>query len=198
MEKQESKERTFRPGNRPKPLEEIRLSGETLYDGRIIRVEKDRVELENGTEAFREVVRHPGGVSVAALTEDGELLMVRQFRYPYGTALLECPAGKLEPGEDPFEAVRREQLEETGTTGRGYVSLGHMYPTPGYCDECIHMYACRTDSWGKQKLDPDEFLEVERIPLEEAVRRVLDGEIRDGKTQIMVLKTAELRRRGKL
>ena len=191
------------PGNpgkprKPEKLKETRLFGETLYEGRIIRVEKDTVLLENGAEAFREVVRHPGGVSVAALTEKNEVLLVRQFRYPYGEVLLECPAGKLEPGEDPFEAMKREQREETGTTGRDYVSLGEMYPTPGYCGEIIRMYACRVESFGKKELDEDEFLEVEQVPLSEAVSMVMRGEIRDGKTQVMLLKLARLLEEGKL
>lgn len=185
-------------GLQARRLTETRLSGETIYEGRIIRVEKDRVLLENGEESFREVVRHPGGVSVAALTEKNEVLMVRQFRYPYGKALLECPAGKLEPGEDPFEAMKREQREETGTFGERYVSLGEMYPTPGYCSEIIRMYACRISGWGETDLDADEFLEVEKIPLKEAVAMVMDGEIRDGKTQVMLLKLSRLLEEGKL
>ena len=182
----------------PEKLSEIRLSGETLYEGRIIRVEKDTVLLENGTRAFREVVRHPGGVSVAALTAQNEVLMVRQFRYPYGKVLLECPACKLEPGEDPFEAMKREQREETGTTGETYISLGEMYPTPGYCSEIIRMYACRISGWGETDLDADEFLEVEKVPLKEALSMVMDGSIRDGKTQVMILKLSRLLEEGKL
>ena len=99
---------------------------EVLYEGRIIRVHVDDIELENGMPAKREVVDHPGGVSVAILTEENELIFVRQFRYPYKKVLLELPAGKLEPGEDPFEAVKREQREETGTTAESYISLGEV------------------------------------------------------------------------
>lgn len=179
-------------------LEETRLSGETLYEGKIIHVEKDTVRLENGAETFREVVRHPGGVSVAVLTENNEILMVRQFRYPYGKILLECPAGKLEPGEDPFDAMKREQREETGTTGKNYVYLGDMYPTPGYCSEIIRMYACRAESWGEKELDEDEFLELERIPLSQAEQMVMEGKIPDGKTQLMILKLSRLLREGRL
>ena len=96
-------------------LYEKTLSVKPIYDGRIIHAHVDDVELENGTVTKREVVDHPGGVSVAVLTGKNELIFVRQFRYPYKKVLLELPAGKLEPGEDPFEAVKREQLEETGT-----------------------------------------------------------------------------------
>ena len=108
-------------------LFEKTLTSETKFEGRIIKVLRDTVELENGKKSAREVVCHNGGVCVAALTEKNEVLLVRQFRYPYKEVLLELPAGKLEKGEDPFEAVKREQMEETGTTGENYISLGNLY-----------------------------------------------------------------------
>ena len=178
-------------------LTEKRLSGKELYHGKIIRVQLDEVELENGAKAMREVVRHPGGVCAAILTEKDELLFVRQFRYPYAQVVLECPAGKLEPGEDPDEAIQREQKEETGTTSSCYIKLGELYPTPGYCGEVIHLYLAAGLRYGEMDPDEDEFLEVEKIPLEEAVRRVLDNEIPDAKTQTAVLKAAMLRQQGK-
>ena len=142
----------------------------------------DDVELDNGMVAKREIVSHPGGVSVAILTEKNELLFVKQFRCPYQEELLELPAGKLEPGEDPFEAMKREQLEETGTTGKNYISLGNLYPTPGYCGEIIRLWACRVDKeTGELSLDPDEFLQTLRIPLDKAVEMVLHNEIPDSK-----------------
>ena len=179
-------------------LTEKRLSGEELYHGRIIRVQLDRVRLENGTEAMREVVRHPGGVSAAILTQENEMLFVRQFRYPYAQVVLECPAGKLEPGEDPDEAIKREQKEETGTTSSRYIKLGEIYPTPGYCDEILHLYACRVESYGDLNPDEDEFLEVERIPLQKAVEMAENGELLDAKTQVLVLRAARLVEQGKL
>ena len=172
---------------------------EVLFEGRIIRVHVDDVTLENGQPAKREVVDHPGGVSVACLTDQNELIFVRQFRYPYKEELLELPAGKLERGEDPFEAMKREQREETGTTGKNYVSLGNVYPTPGYCGEIIRLWACRVDKeTGELSLDPDEFLQNLRIPLDKAVEMVLNNEIPDSKTQIGILKTAKLVERGLL
>lgn len=179
-------------------LYEKTLNSETKFDGHIIKVILDDVELENGAAAKREVVCHNGGVCVAALTENNELLLVRQFRYPYKEVLLEVPAGKLEKGEDPFEAVKREQMEETGTTGENYISLGNLYPSPGYCGEIIRMWACRVAANGEQHLDDDEFLEVERIPLQEAVEMVLNNEIPDSKTQVAILKTAALVEKGAL
>ena len=118
---------------------------------------------------MHEVVQHPGGVSEAILTDKNEMLFVRQIRYPYAQVVSECPAGKLEPGEDPFEAMKREQKEETGATSSCYLDLGKLYPTPGYRDELLHLYACRIDSYGEKYLDEDEFLEVEKIPLAQAV-----------------------------
>lgn len=179
-------------------LTEKTLEQKYLYHGKIIQVRLDKAELENGAVVGREVVEHPGGVSVAVLTEQNELLFVRQFRYPYGEIVLELPAGKLEKGEDPFDAIRREQMEETGTTGENYIYLGDIYPTPGYCNEIIRLWACRIASYGNQKLDEGEFLEVDRVPLERAVEMVMNNEIEDSKTQIGILKTAQLVRAGKL
>ena len=179
-------------------LFEKTLTSETKFEGRIIKVLRDTVELENGKTSAREVVCHNGGVCVAALTEQNEVLLVRQFRYPYKEVLLELPAGKLEKGEDPFEAVKREQMEETGTTGENYISLCNLYPSPGYCGEIIRIWACRVAQKGEMHLDDDEFLEVERIPLDKAVEMVLNNEIPDSKTQVGILKTAALVKAGKL
>lgn len=179
-------------------LYEKTLASETKFEGRIIKVILDDVELENGKTAKREVVCHNGGVCVAALTENDEVLLVRQFRYPYKEILLELPAGKLEKGEDSFEAMKREQMEETGTMGENYVSLGNLYPSPGYCGEIIRIWACRVSAKGEMHLDDDEFLEVERIPLQKAVEMVLNNEIPDSKTQVGILKTAALVKNGKL
>lgn len=169
-------------------LIETPLEQEYKYKGRIINLRVDKARLPNGAEAGREVVEHPGGVCVAALTEDNCLLFVRQFRYPYGEVLLELPAGKLDKGEDPLEAGKRELKEETGASARRYESLGRLYPSPGYCGEIIHLYFARDLSFGEMNPDEDEFLEVEKIPLEEAVRMVMDNEIPDAKTQTAVLK----------
>ncbi len=159
-----------------------------IYNGRVIKLHVDKVELENGKIASREMIEHPGGVSVAILTEKNEVIFVRQFRYPYKEVILELPAGKLEPGEDPFLAMKREQMEETGTTSNEYIYLGEMYPTPGYTNEIIRIWACRLKSTGSMNLDEDEFLETVKIPFEEAYRMVMSGEIKDGKTQIGILK----------
>ena len=173
-------------------LTEKTIASQSVFEGRVIHVKHDKVELENGKTAMREIVEHPGGVCVAALTENRELLFVRQFRYPYKEVLLELPAGKLEKGMNPLENGKRELLEETGAVGRQYMTLGKLYPSPGYCGEIIHLYFCRIDHYDRQKLDEGEFLDVIRIPLDKAVQMVLNGELPDAKTQTAVLKVATL------
>lgn len=171
-------------------LFEKTLESKEIFDGRVIHVTLDKVELENGKTSMREVVGHPGGVCIAALTDDNELLFVKQFRYPYKEVVLELPAGKLEKGQNPLENGKRELLEETGMIGSGYISLGKLYPSPGYCGEIIHMYFCRIERFEGQQLDEGEFLNVLKIPLDRAVEMVLNNEIPDAKTQTAVLKTA--------
>lgn len=173
-------------------LFEKTLSKQYKYNGKILSLRVDEAELENGKTAIREVVEHHGGVCVAALDENDCLLMVRQFRYPYGEVLLEIPAGKLEKGENPEACGKRELEEETGYTAEKLSDLGKLYPTPAYVDEVIHMYYAENLSKTAQHLDADEFLSVEHVPLAEAVRMVLNGEIRDAKTQVAVLKLKEL------
>ena len=177
-------------------LFEKTLQSREVFQGRIINVTLDEVELENGRKASREVVGHPGGDCVAALTEKNELLFVRQFRYPYHEVVLELPAGKLEPGQNPLENGKRELLEETGAVGHSYYPLGQLYPSPGYCAEIIHLYFCRVESVEQPSPDEDEFLSIEKIPLEQAVEMVLQNQIPDAKTQTAVLKTALLLKRG--
>lgn len=159
-----------------------------IFKGKIINLRVDDALLPNGTVAKREIVEHPGGVCVAALTENNELMFVEQFRYPCAEVVLELPAGKLEYGEDPFEAGKRELREETGTIASEYEDLGKLYPTPGYCGEIIHMYFAKGLSFTSQDLDDDEFLEVRKIPLEKAFQMVMNNEIRDSKTQVGIMK----------
>lgn len=164
------------------------LGSKPLYDGRILSLRLDTVRLENGEEAAREVIHHSGGVSVLALTEDERVYMVRQFRYPYSRLLLETPAGKLNEGEDPLTCGKRELQEETGMIADRYEDLGKVYPTVAYVDEIIHCYLATGLHPGAQHLDEDEFLDVELIPLQTLYEMVLNNEICDSKTQVMVLK----------
>ena len=164
------------------------ISRQPIYDGRIIRVHVDQVELPGGGSSTREVVNHPGGVGILALDRDNSVLTVTQYRYPYQQTLLEIPAGKLERGEDPYHAALRELQEETGASTDKLTSLGDVYPSPGFCDEIIRLYLARNLTWGEMHPDEDEFLDVQRIPFHVLVDRILTGEITDAKTCIAVLK----------
>jgi len=169
-------------------LREEQLSSEYFYKGKIINMRRDKALLPDGSEAFREVVEHPGGVCVAALTDEREVLFVRQFRYPYFEEVLEIPAGKRDPGEEPLDCGKRELKEETGAVASRYIDLGRLYPTPGYTNEVIYMYGAMGLEFQEQTPDEDEFLAVERIPLEKAVEMVMNGELPDAKTQAAILK----------
>lgn len=159
-----------------------------IFSGNIITVHHDDITLSDGNQAKREVVDHPGGVAIVGLTDNNEVLMVRQFRYPYKEVIYEIPAGKLEKGEDPLEAGIREFGEECGATAEKFESLGKIYPTPGYCSEIIHLYAATNITFGEQHLDEDEFLDVIKMPLRECIDRIRSGEIKDAKTIIGILK----------
>lgn len=169
-------------------LEEKKISSELIYDGRIFKVTRDEALLENGKTAQREVVHHSGGVTVIPVTENNEILMVRQYRYPHEKAMLEIPAGKLEKGEKHYDCGKRELMEETGCTCKNYEYVGEVVPTPAYLTEVIHMYIATGLEFQGQNLDDDEFLEVEKVPIEKAVEMVMNGEITDSKTQIGILK----------
>ncbi len=170
-------------------LSEKTLKIEEIYNGKILRLTKETALLEDGRTALREVVHHSGGVCILPLTEDGQVLFVKQFRYPFQEILLEIPAGKREKGEDPKACGIRELKEEAGATAREVISLGCIYPTVAYDTEVIHLYLARGLEFGSQDLDEGEFLDVVRIPLEEAYQMVLEGKLPDAKTQVAVLKT---------
>lgn len=177
-------------------LEEKTLNKNYIFNGKIINVRVDEALLPNGVTAKREVVEHPGGVCVAAVTDKDEILLVKQFRYPYGEVILEVPAGKRDrKDEDPLECGKRELREETGAVADEFISLGELYPTPGYCGEIIWLFAAKGLTFGETDPDDDEFVEVEKVPFQTAVEMVLNGEIKDAKTQTAILKLNELRRR---
>ena len=174
------------------------IDSRVIYEGRILSLRRDMVELENGSTAAREVVDHSGGVAVLALDENGNILFVSQFRYPFGAVLLELPAGKLEKGENPAECGMRELGEECGCAADLFQPLAKMYPTCAYDTEIIHIFYATGLRPTRQHLDEDEFLTVRRIPVEKAVQMVLDGEIPAAKTQLGILKFYALRQAGKL
>lgn len=171
-------------------MTEKTVASQQVFNGRIIRVYLDEVELPDGQHAPREILRHNGGVCCAVLNDRDEIALVRQYRYVYGEVVTELPAGKLETGENPFEAVKREVREEIGAYGTDWRDMGKLYPTPGYCGEVIHLYTCRLSSVTAPEPDEDEILESMWVPFDEAVRMVLSGELPDSKTQTLILKLA--------
>ena len=168
------------------------LSENTIFTGRIITVKQRQVQLENGRQRSRELVLHPGGAAVLPVDEDNNVYLIRQFRAPFGRTVLEIPAGKLEKGEDPLAAAKRELAEETGFSAAHYFSLGRMWPTVGFCDEIIHIYMAAGLTKGEIHPDEDEFISLEKYPLETAWNMCMDGSITDGKTLTAILKAARL------
>jgi len=169
-------------------LREQVVGKEPCFDGALIRVEQWRVRLPDGSPARREVVAHPGAAAVVAVDEGGLVTLVRQHRPVAGELMLEIPAGKLDrPDEDPLLCAQRELREETGLSAAHWRPLTTLYPTPGYCTERIALYLATGLSEGEARPDDGEFLRVERMPLKEAVARVMSGELRDGKTGLGLL-----------
>lgn len=169
--------------------EEKTISSELKFDGKVVKLYVDEAELDNGQRAYRELIKHPGGVCVLPLDEDGNVYMVKQFRYPFGRALYELPAGKLEYGEDHRACGIRELKEETGATADELEYLGCIYPTVAYDTEIIHMYLARGLHFGSQQLDEGEFLDVIKLPFDKVFEMAMNGELPDAKTQTAVLKT---------
>lgn len=169
-------------------LKETELDRRTVYNGLIVNVELHRARLSNGSTVPREVVTHPGGVAIIPVWDNGDVTVVTQFRYPFGREMLEVPAGKRERGEDPLDCARRELSEETGLTAEEWVSLGAVDPSPGFCSERLHLYLARGLRQGEAHPDADELLNVSRVPMEELTKRIMSGEITDGKTIAAVFK----------
>lgn len=172
------------------------IDSKLIYTGHVITVTQDTALLENGETALRDVVHHHGGACILPYFEDGTICMVRQFRYAMQQELWELPAGKLEAGEDPFEAAKRELTEECGVTADEYIPLGCIYPTVGYDSEKIHIWIARGLHATRQHLDEDEFLDVHKLPFDQVLQMVLDNTIRDSKTVAAVLRYALMRGQG--
>ncbi len=176
-----------------KELNEKKLTSKLIFDGKVVHLYKDTVELPNGKEAVREVIRHVGAVGVIPITDKGEVILVKQFRYPFDTVLTEIPAGKLDSkDEDVIEAAMRELREETGVTAGSLTFIGDLIPSCAILDEVIHLFVAEELSYGDCDPDDDEFLNVVKIPLSDALRYVMQGKIRDSKTQVAILKAAFL------
>lgn len=169
-------------------FEEKTLRMENIFEGRIIRVRKETVELPDGSVADRELIAHPGGVGVIAADENRQVFMVSQYRIAARSMMLEIPAGKLEYGENPLECGKRELIEETGYSAEEFTHLGEYYATPGYCEEKLNIYLARGLKFVGQNLDEGEFLNVKKYDIDELYRMVMDNKIYDAKTAIAILK----------
>lgn len=179
--------------SRLEELREKQTGSQEIFNGKILHVFRDTVELPDGSGSFRELIRHVGAVAVIPVTEDGKVIIERQFRYPFDEVITEIPAGKLDSiQEDHLEAAKRELVEETGITADEWIDLGVYYPTSAYSDERIFMYLAKGLHRGEQKLDEGEFLDVEEVALTELVDQVMKGAIPDGKTQVAILKAARI------
>jgi len=161
------------------------LTTQSIYEGKVFNVIKDDVKLSNGGKSIREVVLHPGGVVIVAVKEyedEKTLLLVKQYRYPIKQASLELPAGKLDYGENPNKAAKRELEEETGYTAKKWQSLGFVYTTPGFCDEKLYLYLATDLEFIKQNPDEDEIIECFEYNLDNVFEMIKKGEINDAKT----------------
>ena len=174
-------------------MTEKKLSSKLIYEGKILRLHVDTVELPNGKQGLREVADHPGGVAIVAIDNDGNVLTVRQYRYVFSRVFEEIPAGKLERGEDPRDAALRELKEETGATPKHFADLGPLVVSPGAYGEVLHLYLAEGLDMGATSPDEDEFLDLVKTPFDDMVRRVLSGELIDAKTVAGVLKVYAMR-----
>ena len=172
-------------------FEEKQKKSELIFDGKVLHLYRDEIYLPNQSEGFREYCKHVGAVCVVPVTDEGEIICVRQYRYAIGSMLTEIPAGKLDSGdEDPREAALRELREETGALCKSLKYMGKFYSSPAVLDECIHMYLAEGLTFGETDFDEDEFIEIVRIPVDDLVDMIINGEIVDGKTQAAVMRAA--------
>ena len=168
-------------------FKEEMVSQETVYEGVIVNVRRDKARLMDGRITNREVVEHPGGVAVFAMDDQGRVALVRQYRYPMGEETLELPAGKLEPGEDPRDSGLRELAEETGLVPGTFEDMGCLYSSPGILAERIYLYFAKDLTQGPTHPDDGEFVETVWLPYQDLVDKARRGEIKDGKTLVGIL-----------
>ena len=174
-------------------LREQQLESEQVFDGVLLKVFRDQVNLPDGRQSVREYIRHPGAAVMIPVLDSGMLLMERQYRYPLGMELLEFPAGKIDAGENAIESARRELREETGYSAGKLTRLGHLHPCIGYSDEVIHIYLAEELTFHREQQDRDEFIETFEISLEDALEGVRHGEITDSKTITGILWAEKVR-----
>ena len=163
------------------------INSQLIFDGRVVKLYKDKIELPTGQESLREVVKHSGGVVIFARKED-KVLLVKQFRYPMKEVLYELPAGKLEIGEDPFEAAKRELEEETGYCANKWTDLGYVYTSPGYSDEKLYLYMAEDLEFTHCHPDEGEILQALEYSYEDVLKMIANGEINDAKTLCAIMR----------
>lgn len=178
-------------------FEEKTLESQRIYEGAIINLRRDKVTVQNGT-SYREIVEHNGGAVLAALTAEGKLVMVRQFRKPAERVMLEVPAGKIDVGETPMQAAVRELKEETGYTAGNVKHLLSFYPSVGYSQEQLHLYLCTDLTAGETCFDENEAIDIEEMEVELLFNMVQSGQIQDAKTVIAILMVRALLAEGLL
>ena len=178
-------------------LGEKQIDSKLIMDGTVLHVYYDNVELPNGGKAHRELIRHVGAVCMVPLTDDGKVIVERQFRYPVDRVITEIPAGKLDSkSEDHEAAARRELWEETGITAKDWKYLGTIYPAAAYTDEVLYIYLARDLTFGERHLDEDEFLDVELMKIEDLVEEIMAGKIPDSKTQVSIMRVYHMLQKG--
>lgn len=178
-------------------FEEKTINSERIYEGHILNLRRDTVTVQTG-ESKREIIEHNGGAVIVPVTEDNEVIMVRQYRKPAERVVLEVPAGKIDPGEEPLTTAIRELKEETGYTAENIRFLTKMYPSVGYSEEVLYLYLCRGLTPGEMDPDENEALDVEKISLDQLYSMIIHGEIEDAKTQVAILMTKALYEEGEL
>lgn len=172
-------------------LVEKEKSSELIFDGKVLHLYRDEIYLPNGKESFREYCRHIGAVCVVPVTDEGEIICVRQYRYAVGRTVLEIPAGKLDSRDEiPIDAAVRELREETGAAAQKITYMGEYFSSPAILDERIYMFLAEELEFGETDFDEDEFIEIVKIPVDELVGMIMRGEIIDGKTQAAVMRAA--------
>ncbi len=169
-------------------LVEKQRTSQKVFDGELLQVYKDEVILPDGNTSYREWIDHPGACAILPVLQNGQVVLISQFRYPVGQIFYEVPAGKIDPGEDPFDTIERELKEEAGVTARNIAYTGLFYPAIGYANEVIHLYVAWDCDQQENNVDPDEFVEPWKISFSESLSMVANGEITDGKTMACLWK----------
>lgn len=178
-------------------FEEKTIKSERIYEGAIINLRRDEVTVQNGT-SMREIIEHNGGAVLAAVTGEGRLVMVRQYRKPAGRVMLEVPAGKIDPGESAEAAAKRELKEETGYTAGKIKFLMRFYPSVGYSEEILYLYLCTDLTSGETNFDENEAIDIEEYEINRLHKMVMDGDVQDAKTIIAIMTVKNLLEEGKL